>query len=144
MFIVICSIGNRIIQPFQGTAPQQSFQDVVNENSPEALAQKKQQEYLNSTEGGFTPAEQREVAALLLDLGAAVDPEGVTSATLSQIAAGIRDFNRANDPEGWTWGDTGWAALDHGLGLVSAIPFVGGLIKGGWASAKLGSYIPKI
>ena len=84
------------------------------------------------------------MAALLLDLGAAVDPEGVTSATLSQIAAGIRDFNRANDPEGWTWGDTGWAALDHGLGLVSAIPFVGGLIKGGWASAKLGSYIPKI
>jgi len=38
---------------------------------------------MNSTEGGFTPAEQREVAALLFDLGAAADPEGVSSATLS-------------------------------------------------------------
>ena len=103
-----------------------------------------QNDYMNSTEGGFTPAEQREVAALLFDLGAAVDPEGVTSAGLSQIAAGIRDYNRGSDPEGWTWGDTGWAALDHGLGLLSAIPVVGGLVKGSWAAAKLGSYIPKM
>lgn len=103
-----------------------------------------QNNYMNSTEGGFTPAEQREVAALLFDLGAAVDPEGVSSAGLSQIAAGIRDYNRASDPEGWTWGDTGWATLDHGLGLLSAIPVVGGLVKGSWAAAKLGSYIPKM
>lgn len=103
-----------------------------------------QSNYMNSTEGGFTPAEQREVAALLFDLGAAVDPEGVSSAGLSQIAAGIRDYNRASDPEGWTWGDTGWATLDHGLGLLSAIPVVGGLVKGSWAAAKLGSYIPKM
>lgn len=103
-----------------------------------------QDEYMNSTEGGFTPAEQREVAALLFDLGAAVDPEGVTSAGLSQIAAGFRDYNRATDPEGWTLGDTGWAALDHGLGLLSAIPVAGGWIKGTWAASKLGKYIPKI
>ena len=103
-----------------------------------------QNDYMNSTEGGFTPAEQREVAALLFDLGAAVDPEGVTSAGLSQFAAGIRDYNRATDPEGWTWGDTGWATLDHGLGLLSAIPVAGGWIKGTWAAAKLGSYIPKM
>jgi hypothetical protein len=63
---------------------------------------------------------------------------------LSQIAAGIRDYNRGSDPEGWTWGDTGWATLDHGLGLLSAIPVVGGLVKGSWAAAKLGSYIPKM
>lgn len=41
------SIGNRIIQPFQGAAPQQSLQDVINENNPEAIA-KRQQELQNN------------------------------------------------------------------------------------------------
>lgn len=103
-----------------------------------------QNDYMNSTEGGFTPAEQREVAALLFDLGAAVDPEGFSSAGLSQVAAGIRDYNRASDPEGWTWGDTGWATLDHGLGLLSLIPVAGGYIKGAWAASKLANYLPKM
>lgn len=132
-------------------SPQTSFQNVLDQNNPEFLAQKQkeklnnqQKDYLNSTEGGFTPAEQREVAALLFDLGAAVDPEGVSSAGLSQIASGIRDYNRANDPEGWSWGDTGWAALDHGLGLLSLIPVAGGLIKGSWAASKLAGYLPKM
>ena len=124
-------IDQQVSQPING---------LLEQNSP----QYQQQQYMNSTEGGFTPAEQREVAALLFDLGAAVDPEGVSSAGLSQIAAGIRDYNRATDPEGWTWGDTGWATLDHGLGLLSTIPVVGGLVKGSWAAAKLGKYIPKI
>lgn len=139
------SAGQRIVQPFMNnTDGVQSFQDLVNQNDPKLQTQKAQQEYLNSTEGGFTPAEQREVAALLFDLGAAVDPEGFSSAGLSQIAAGIRDYNRASDPEGWTWGDTGWATLDHGLGLLSTIPVVGGLLKGSWAASKLGNYIPKM
>ena len=103
-----------------------------------------QDDYMNSTEGGFTPAEQREVAALLFDLGAAVDPEGFSSAGLSQLAAGIRDYNRASDPKGWTWGDTGWAALDHGLGLLSLIPVAGGWIKGGQAASRLAKYLPKM
>ena len=103
-----------------------------------------QKAYMNSTEGGFTPAEQREVVALLFDLGAAADPESVSSTALSEVAAGIRDYNRAIDPEGWTWGDTGWATLDHGLGLLSLIPVAGGWVKGAWALSKLGKYIPKM
>ena len=103
-----------------------------------------QENYLNSTEGGFTPEERNEVIALLFDLGAAADPEGFSSAALSQIAAGFRDYNRKNDPEGWTLSDTGWATLDHGLGLLSLIPVAGGWIKGAWAASKLGKYIPKI
>ena len=106
--------------------------------------QDKQQAYMNSTEGGFTPAEQREVAALLFDLGAAVDPEGFSSAGISQVASTIRDYNRATDPEGWTWGDTGWSTLDHGLGLLSLIPVAGGWLKGTWALSKLGKYLPKM
>jgi hypothetical protein len=41
-------------------------------------------------------------------------------------------------------GDTGWAALDHGLGLLSAIPVAGGWVKGAWAAKKLGNYLPKM
>lgn len=138
------SVANQVIQ-INSRQQQEAYK-----NQPEDLfanvktQQDVQNDYMNSTEGGFTPAEQREVAALLFDLGAAVDPEGVTSAGLSQVAAGIRDYNRKNDPEGWTLGDTGWAALDHGLGLLSAIPVVGGWIKGAWAAEKLGKYIPKM
>ena len=132
---------NQVIRPYKKDQQNLlSSQDLLEQYNPEHL----QQQYMNSTEGGFTPQERNEVIALLFDLGAAIDPEGITSAGLSQIAAGFRDYNRANDPEGWTLGDTGWAALDHGLGLLSAIPFVGGLIKGSWAAAKLGSYIPKM
>lgn len=137
----VIQLNNRQQQQAIQNQPQDLFANV--QTSQEKL-NKQQQEYMNSTEGGFTPAEQREVAALLFDLGAAVDPEGFSSAGLSQIAAGIRDYNRASDPEGWTWGDTGWATLDHGLGLLSAIPVVGGLVKGSWAAAKLGNYIPKM
>ena len=146
------TVGNKFIRPYKNT--QQSgvtLQTILDQNSPEAIAKRKQEaeqkvqnNYLNSTEGGFTPAEQREVAALLFDLGAAVDPEGVSSAAISQIASRIRDYNRAADPEGWTWGDTGWATLDHGLGLLSLIPVAGGWVKGAWAASKLGKYIPKM
>ncbi len=140
------SLTNQIVKPYAKGQQNNgvNFQDILDQNNPDVLKNKQQQNYLNSTEGGFTPAEQREVAALLFDLGAAVDPEGFSSAGLSQIAAGIRDYNRASDPEGWTWGDTGWAALDHGLGLLSTIPIAGGWIKGGWAASKLAGYLPKI
>lgn len=138
------SAANQVIQ-ISSRQQQEAFK-----NQPEDLfanvktQQDIQDDYMNSTEGGFTPAEQREVAALLFDLGAAADPEGFSSAGLSQVAAGIRDYNRANDPEGWTWGDTGWATLDHGLGLLSLFPVAGGWIKGAWAAEKLGKYIPKM
>ena len=138
------SVANQVIQ-INSRQQQEAYK-----NQPEDLfanvktQQDVQDDYMNSTEGGFTPAEQREVAALLFDLGAAADPEGFSSAGLSQIASGIRDYNRATDPEGWTWGDTGWATLDHGLGLLSLFPVAGGWIKGAWAAEKLGKYIPKM
>ena len=145
--------GNKFVRPYKNNQQQfgTTLQTILDQNSPEVIVKRKQEaqqkaqdNYLNSTEGGFTPAEQREVAALLFDLGAAVDPEGFSSAGLSQIASGIRDYNRASDPEGWTWGDTGWATLDHGLGLLSLIPVAGGWVKGAWAAKKLGNYLPKM
>ena len=138
------SVANQVIQ-INSRQQQEAYK-----NQPEDLfanvktQQDVQDDYMNSTEGGFTPAEQREVAALLFDLGAAADPEGFSSAGLSQIASGIRDYNRAADPEGWTWGDTGWATLDHGLGLLSLIPVAGGYVKGAWAANKLANYLPKM
>jgi len=75
---------------------------------------------------------------------AAADPEGVSSTAFSQTASVIRDYNRATDPEGWTLGDTGWATLDHVLGLLSLIPVAGGWVKGTWALSKLGKYLPKM
>lgn len=117
-----------------------SWQDIFSKVPVEDL----QQAYMNDTESGVTDAEKREWGALALDLLAAVDGEGASSAVFSEIAAVLRDQNRGSDPEGWTLGDIGWATLDHTTGLISAIPFFGGLLKGSWAAAKFSKQIPKM
>ena len=111
------SIGNRIIQPFQGAAPQQNLQDVINENSPEALKekQKKQAEVNMNTPLSqmteWTPEMKKEMEAIAWDVASILDPEAFSGSTMALYASHLRDEANPNRGTLEKWFDRGTAAL---------------------------------
>lgn len=151
------SIGNRIIQPFQGAAQQQSLQDVIDENSPEAIAKNKQAQLIKQMNSpikgsldltdlsnfGFDETTGNELWAVLNDIGAFINPEAITGTAMALNAARLRDKNR----EGWSW-ERALDWITSGLGGLPVIGDAASVIKAGSnlvklanRSARVGSFI---
>ena len=116
------TIGNRVIQPFMETTTPQTFQDIINANSPQA----KQQQYLNQ-EG----AEYAELGAIATDIASIIDPEPFSAMGLSVGAAGARNYAKLQQPGKWSFGDYGSQALDYLTSVIGAVPVVGDAVLAG-------------
>ena len=152
------SAGQRIVQPFMNSGDgTQSFQDLVNQNSPEyKQAQIKSQlvKQMNQpiqgslnlsdlSNFGFDEATGNELWAVINDIGAFADPEAISGTALALNAARLRDKNR----EGWSWE----RVLDWGTSALGGLPIIGdaasivkagsNLVKLANRSARVGSFI---
>lgn len=116
------SIENRVIQPFMEATSPQSFQDIINANSPEA----KQKQYLNQ-EG----AEYAELGAIVADIASIIDPEPFSAMGLSLGAAGARNYAKLQQPGKWSIGDYGSQTLDYLTSVIGAVPVVGDAVLAG-------------
>ena len=115
---------NKQFKLFHGDIPQTSFQDILDQNNPEAIAQQKQlaeQKKLNTPRGKgieLTDADKRDIYATLADLGAVVNPEVFTGTAMALSASGARTWNSIEQKGLWdtltdwkTWADWGTGAL---------------------------------
>lgn len=135
------TIGNRVIQPFNDVTSPQSFQDIINQNSPEY----KQKQYLNQ-EG----AEYAELGAIAADIASIIDPEPFSAMGLSLGAAGARNYAKLQQPGKWSLGDYGGQALDYLTSVIGAVPVIGDavlaakVIKGLRKLSRLGAWMDTV
>lgn len=132
------SVGNRVIQPFREVNTAQSFQDLVNQNSPKT----KEQEYLNSKIPGVTNAEWKELSAIGLDIASIVDPEAITGSGLSLAAAGLRHSAKNDSNPNWDLGDYFWQGVDYLTGALGGIQVLGDLTLGAKTMATASKAVP--
>lgn len=119
------SVGNRVIQPYNASnALQVDFNQILQQNSPEYLAQQK----LNTPRGGgveLTDADKRDITATLLDLGAFVNPEVFSGTAMALGASGARTWNSIEERGIWDT-LTDWKTwIDWGTGALGGTAFLG-------------------
>lgn len=125
------TVGKNFIKPYKnGQTPKTSFQDILDQNSPEkkkeqdALTKKMAQDkYLANTE--WTPDKTRELIGIAADVASVINPEPISAAGLALSGTGLRTWNRIFDEDGFTLSDAGHTLLDAGLSALGAIPIVG-------------------
>ena len=111
-------VGKRVVQPYnQSSVPTVNFQDLVNQNSPEALKQKQ----LTTPRGKgiqLTDADKRDITATIADVVALIDPEIISGTAAALTASGLRTYNSVQERGIWdtitdwkTWADWGTGAL---------------------------------
>ena len=125
------TVGKKFVKPYKnGQTPQTSFQDILDQNNPEAIAKKKadsdqklREQYAKRTE--MTPQDWEYVASVVPDIASIPDTEPISAAALAFTGAGMRHHALANRPGGMSASDKWWQAADYlGAGLA-AIPGFG-------------------
>ena len=154
------SIGNRVVQPYnQTTTPlTTNFQDIVNQNTPEYLAQqKKQQEEQRKINAGNRKVNDGEwqtedylrmgamaqdiagtVAAFLPGYGTAASAGLGLTALGTNMAADIAD----DSVSGWEVAKN--AGINLGLGVVGLVPGLGLASKSGKWIAQAAKWAPRL
>lgn len=154
------SIGNRVVQPYnQTTTPlTTNFQDIVNQNTPEYLAQqKKQQEEQRRIDAGNRKVNDGEwqtedylrmgamaqdiagtVAAFLPGYGTAASAGLGLTALGTNMAADIAD----DSVSGWEVAKN--AGINLGLGVVGLVPGLGLASKSGKWIAQVAKWAPRL
>ena len=125
------TVGKKFVKPYKnGQTSQTSFQDILDQNNPEAIAKKKvdsdqklREQYAKRTE--MTPQDWEYVASIVPDIASIPDTEPFSAAALAFTGAGMRHHALANRPGGMSTSDKWWQAADYlGAGLA-AIPGFG-------------------
>lgn len=118
-------IDKKLVQPYNPVNGSQEVtaQDIINKKNPDVIADRQQDEYMNSLVGDLDNYELAGLLSVMLDSASIVDPEPVSAATLAEIGTALRAYERSKD--GWSWADTGWTTLDAGIGALAAVPIAG-------------------
>lgn len=154
------SIGNRVVQPYNRTTMPltTNFQDIVNQNTPEYLAQqKKQQEEQRKIDAGNRKVNDGEwqtedylrmgamaqdiagtVAAFLPGYGTAASAGLGLTALGTNMAADIAD----DSVSGWEVAKN--AGINLGLGVVGLVPGLGLASKSGKWIAQAAKWAPRL
>lgn len=129
--------GNRVVQPYnQANTPSVDFQGLVDQNSPEALKQKQQEQAAVNMNTAFkdikefTPEMQKELEALAWDAASIINPEALTGSGMAIRAAYLRDEANPNRGTLERW-------LDYGTGALGGIQFAGDLLMTGKLGYRL-------
>ena len=147
------TVGKKFVKPYKnGQTPQTSFQDVLNQNNPEAIAknkelaeQKAQKNYLNQK-----GAEYAELGAIAADIASIIDPEPFSAMGLSLGAAGARNWAKVQQPGKWDWKDYTGQTVDYLTSVIGAVPIVGDavlaakVVRGLRGLARVGAWMDTV
>ena len=121
---------NKQFKLFYDNQPTTSFQDILDQNNPEKIKEKKelvakmaQDKYWNSPIKELDSYDYANVIGALADVASIIDPEPMTAAGIAEIGTAARAYGRSKDTGFWE--NALYTTGDTALGALAAIPGLG-------------------